>query len=86
MVEKTITYERERWRVWVDAAPDPDRSKSGLELVFSGPDGRELRRAVGPSLLHLLELDEELLKEALAAELEREDDGESDRAARGGMR
>lgn len=77
-MEKTIKYESQRWRVWVDAAPDKERSKGGLELVFSGPDGRELRRAVGPSLLRLLELDEELLQEALAAELARVGDTGSD--------
>lgn len=81
-MERTITYDGERWRVWVDAAPDRDRPKSGLELVFSAPGGSEIRRPVGPALLRALskealDLDEMLLREALASALERESAGDA---------
>lgn len=83
-MERTITYENERWKVWVDAAPDRERSKAGLELVFSGPNGTELRRTVTPSLLRVLDTDEEMLREALAAALERDDHPDPERIPWGG--
>lgn len=70
-MERTITYEGDRWRVWVNPAPAGRHSQSGLELVFTREGGEE--RAVSPMSRPLLrtlsrdglELDEVVLREEL---------------------
>lgn len=74
-MERTITYEGAPWRVWVTPAPAQDGVESGLDLVFSDRPGRQIRHPVGPALLRVLsrqglDVDERLLREALAAALQ----------------
>ncbi|HUG39556.1 MAG TPA: hypothetical protein VMM12_03670 [Longimicrobiales bacterium] len=79
-MERAITYEGRPWRVWVNPAPAQDGAESGLDLVFSDGAGRQIRHPVGPALLrvlsrHGLEVDELLLREALAVALQAQTNG-----------
>lgn len=70
-MERTITYEGERWQVWVNPAPAGRDSQSGLDLVFRREAGdRRVASPMSRPLLRTLsreglELDESLLREEL---------------------
>lgn len=70
-MERTITYEGARWRVWVNPTTAGRGSHSGLELVFTAEaDERRVVSPVGPPLLRILsqeglELEESILREEL---------------------
>lgn len=60
--------------MWVNPARAESGAESGLEFIFTGPDGRRVTHPVGEALLRVLsrdamELDEELLRQSLTAAL-----------------
>lgn len=75
-MERTITYDGQRWRVWVNPAPAGRDSGSGLELVFTAEAGEErvaspMSRPLLRTLSHEgLELDEAVLREELRRALD----------------
>lgn len=80
-MERTIEYEERPWRVWVNPALAEGGADSGLELVFTGADGQQVRHPIGPALLRVLtrdalELDEALLRQALTEALEMDETAE----------
>lgn len=76
-MERTITYEGTKWRVWVNPALAGRDTQSGLELVFTDEAGEHrVVSPVGRPLLRTLsreglELDEAILVEELRRALDR---------------